>query len=32
MDWQMHVYGDAAPDLQAVADRRKNTAACFPVE
>ncbi len=23
MDWQIHVYGDAAPDLQALADARK---------
>jgi 2-polyprenyl-6-methoxyphenol hydroxylase-like FAD-dependent oxidoreductase len=30
MDWQLHVYGDAAAGLQALADRRKITLCVFP--
>jgi 2-polyprenyl-6-methoxyphenol hydroxylase-like FAD-dependent oxidoreductase len=30
MDWQMHVYGDAAPGLQAVGDSRKIPLHVFP--
>jgi 2-polyprenyl-6-methoxyphenol hydroxylase-like FAD-dependent oxidoreductase len=30
VDWQVHVYGDAAPDVQAVCDRRKLPLRVFP--
>jgi 2-polyprenyl-6-methoxyphenol hydroxylase-like FAD-dependent oxidoreductase len=30
MDWQIHVYGDAAPDLQGLADDRKIPLRVFP--
>jgi 2-polyprenyl-6-methoxyphenol hydroxylase-like FAD-dependent oxidoreductase len=30
MDWQMHVYGDAAPGLQALADGKKIPLCIFP--
>jgi hypothetical protein len=30
MDWQLHVYGEAAPDLRAVADSRKIPLHVFP--
>jgi 2-polyprenyl-6-methoxyphenol hydroxylase-like FAD-dependent oxidoreductase len=30
MDWQIHVYGDAAPDLRSVADSRKIPLHVFP--
>jgi 2-polyprenyl-6-methoxyphenol hydroxylase-like FAD-dependent oxidoreductase len=30
MDWQIHVYGDAAPDIQSVADSRKIPLHVFP--
>jgi 2-polyprenyl-6-methoxyphenol hydroxylase-like FAD-dependent oxidoreductase len=30
LDWQVHVYGDAAPDIQAVCDARKLPLHIFP--
>jgi 2-polyprenyl-6-methoxyphenol hydroxylase-like FAD-dependent oxidoreductase len=30
VDWQVHVYGDAAPEVQAVCDRRKLPLRVFP--
>ena len=30
LDWQLHVYGDAAPEMQAMCDRRKLPLHVFP--
>lgn len=30
MDWQVHLYGDAAPDLRTLCDARKLALRAFP--